>query len=736
MDTTTGHASETTTRTDATATSRAGATAPGYVLTRNEVLRDAVQGIDYRVLYVDADADLGYWIRLDGKTNVPQRISPRHVGDRARVGALVPVADTYSPAPGGGALSAAGAAKRDRAYDVIGGVVSREPEIYQPRERARLLREVETVTGVRPNNAYRYLGLYWRGGMVRDALAPRFANCGGHRAPRDASSPRLGRPKRPGANGKALTEDDLERFREAVRAYRIGRDRSIRGTYEDMIDNLYCVDNGDGTYSTLPADEKPSFDQFRYWYRKNRDVVGEARATTDETAYARNFRPVLGNSSLGVAGPGMAVQFDATIGDIYLVSARDPEKVVGRPVVFAAMDVYSRMIVGLHVCLENASHKMARIGVLNTMSEKVPYCRRFGVDISEEDWPCHFKPVSVYADNGELGVEGAEELVSALGITVVNCPPYRGDLKGIVERMFGWMQVEYLPYRPGYVSRDEGTRGTRDHRRDACLDLASFTKILILAALQHNNGTYMDHYQRTPDQYEAGVRAVPIELWNYGMAHRTGSTQAVPLAQYCPVLHTPATATVTEHGIRCNDLYYASEDLTGMGWFDKARISGRFPVEAYYDETSVNEIYVRVGADCVPVPLVRDYEVFRDKTPEEMEEYGADDRAARASFTQRGDELRTKTKHEVDAVWRDCESRRASAAERRRSLSSDSIAANREEEREILRGLEEARRMQAELGMPGCGPAPAAPPEEGATDRDDPIQRSINDALRSRGLLP
>ncbi len=718
-----------------------------YVFTKREVLKDMLRDIVYRILYVDAENDIVYWIELDGKTNVPRRVSLHQIETQMRLNALLPVADTYSPILDEGGLSAASIAKRDQAYNVIKGVVSKEPEIYQAKERTKLLKEVEDVTNVRSNNVYRYLGLYWRGGMVKDALVPRFVNCGGHRTAQNGTTIRLGRPKQPGSNGKILTEDDYGKFAAAVKAYRIKNKRSIRNTYDDMIDNLYCIKNGDGTYSSLPADEKPSFDQFRYWYRKNRDVVEEKQGTTDETTYERNYRQLLGNSSLSVLGPGMAVQIDATIGDIYLVSTKDPAKVVGRPVIFMTIDVYSRMIVGLHVCLENASHKMARIGLLNTMNEKVSYCRRYGIDITEEQWPCHFKPVNVIADNGELGVEGATELVSSLGITIVNCPPYRGDLKGIVERLFGWIQVKYFPYRPGYVSKDEGTRGTRDHRKDACLDIISFTKILILGILLHNNGTYLDNYQRTPDQYEADVKAVPVELWNYGMEHRTGTTQAVPLRQYCSLLYTPCTATVTEHGIRCNDLYYASECFKEMKWFDKARISGHFPVQAYYDEMSVNTIYVKVGDDYVPCSLVYDYEVFRDKTPEELEEYSAADKAAKAAFTQTGDTYRTNTMHKIEDIWVECRARKVSAAERKNSLSSGSIAKNREEECEILKGFEEAKRKQAEIGLPGDGPAATVPPEpktamdqvqvqtQTDTAAQNPIQQSIDDALRNCGLI-
>src|SRR5699024_11939342 len=63
----------------------------------------------------------------------------------------------------------------------------------------------------------------------------------------------------------------------------------------------------------------------------------------------------LGNSKSETNGPGTRFQIDATIADIYLVSSLDVNKVIGRPVIYAVLDVYSRIITGLYVGLEGPS---------------------------------------------------------------------------------------------------------------------------------------------------------------------------------------------------------------------------------------------------------------------------------------------------------------------------------------------------------------------------------------------
>ena len=48
-------------------------------------------------------------------------------------------------------------------------------------------------------------------------------------------------------------------------------------------------------------------------------------------------------------GPGSRYQIDATPADVYLLSSINTDKVIGRPVVYAVIDVYSRLVVGIYM---------------------------------------------------------------------------------------------------------------------------------------------------------------------------------------------------------------------------------------------------------------------------------------------------------------------------------------------------------------------------------------------------
>jgi hypothetical protein len=103
------------------------------------------------------------------------------------------------------------------------------------------------------------------------------------------------------------------------------------------------------------AEDLPSFGQFRYWYDKHRDAQRADKARRGERAYNLTGRALLGDSTQMASGPGSLYQIDATVGDIYLVSSFDRTRIIGRPVIYVCIDVFSRLVTGIAVTLEGPS---------------------------------------------------------------------------------------------------------------------------------------------------------------------------------------------------------------------------------------------------------------------------------------------------------------------------------------------------------------------------------------------
>ena len=168
----------------------------------------------------------------------------------------------------------------------------------------------------------------------------------------------------------------------------------------------------------VPPEKRPTFNQFRYWYEaENSDLEKNVTSRKGAKKYALENRAILGTSTQETIGPGSRYQIDATIADVYLVSKYQRNWIIGRPIVYVIIDVFSRMIVGVYVGLEGPSWLGAMMALANAASNKVPFCQKFGINIDEEQWACHHLPDCILGDRGELAGMTVETMIPNLFIT-------------------------------------------------------------------------------------------------------------------------------------------------------------------------------------------------------------------------------------------------------------------------------------------------------------------------------
>ena len=246
----------------------------------------------------------------------------------------------------------------------------------------------------------------------------------------------------------------------------------------------------------------------------------------------------------------------------------------------------------MYVGLEGPSWTGAMMALCNAASDKVAFCREYGIEIEESQWPCRYIPDTILADRGEMESKSVETLINTLNIRVDNAPPYRADMKGIVEQFFRTVNTKTTVFLPGYVKPDMLQRGGHDYRLDAKLDLSQFTRIIIQCVLNHNNEHYLDGYERTEDMIEDDVLPVPIKLWQWGISHRSGALRSVPEKTLRLCLMPTGTATVTGKGIRFKGLVYLCERAVREHWFENARAKGSFRVKVSYDPRNMSSIYI------------------------------------------------------------------------------------------------------------------------------------------------
>lgn len=500
---------------------------------------------------------------------------------------------------------------RDKAFEIVEDLVAHQPAIYFEDKRWDLIvacirKNKEKNGNTTHKTIYLYLRRYWQRGQTKNALLPDYSNCGAKGETRK-SNPEVkrGRPRKYSDEiGLNVSEDMRKVFSVAVsRFYASNSKFSLQGSYDEMIRKFFCnreIDYESGRVIYLPKDEVatsgfPTIGQFTYWINQDHNRPDIKRKRVGNKAYDKDLRGLLGTSNAGVWGPGSRYQIDATIADVYLLSRIDRTKIIGRPVIYIVIDVFSRMIVGLYVGLEGPSWVGAMMAIANTVTDKQAFCKKFNIVIEPHEWPCHHLPSTILGDKGEIEANIINTLMNNFNVLIENASAYRADWKGIVEQRFKLLPAIFKPYVPGYIETDFRERGGKDYRLDAVLDLDQFTQIIIECTLYYNNDHEFKNYDRDRDLASENIPAVPVELWEWGIANRSGQLRDYPEELVKFSLLPSKLATVTMFGIKLGGVYYTCQRAMEELWFDSARQNKTWKVKVSYDPRDANVIYLH---DC------------------------------------------------------------------------------------------------------------------------------------------
>lgn len=552
----------------------------------NDVFVDKDANKTFRVLWVSTD--FYYVIAIEGRSGIPIKMTREAVVNGFSTGKFEKILDPVQlnvREP-----SKKSKERRDKLWDLVQETFCNEPSIYEKNDRGRLINELSFKTGMPKDSLYKLLRRYWKYGKVPNAFLPNYLKCGGRGKERPLSS--SGRPTKKGrVRGKLLDEKDYVNFEYAIRNYYLTKQEStMEKTFKRMLSECYSFLDEHNVIKLLPVGQLPSFRQLTYWYYKKYNIKQEIQKRKGNNEFELTGRAITGKADFGLMGPGSQFQIDATIGDIYLVSRFNRKDIIGRPVMYFVIDAFSRLIAGMYIGLEGPSWAGMMEALYNASVDKVSYCRQYGIEITEEQWPCHHVPAVLLGDRGELESHKADKLVTALGIRVDNTPPFRGDLKPFIERFFRTINTTVsMPLLPGNTIKK---RKGHDYRLDATLDLWQFTQIMIHCVLYYNNHHYLASFEKNAQMMQSDVEAIPIKLWNWGITNQSGILRTFPEETIRLALLPSGKASVTEKGICFQELYYTSAKMRNDLWFEKARKKGRHQVDVSYDPRDLGRIYV------------------------------------------------------------------------------------------------------------------------------------------------
>lgn len=402
----------------------------------------------------------------------------------------------------------------------------------------------------------------------------------------------------------SLTKDE-KNMRWALNKFYFSYEKhSLKTAYTLMLKAKYCDGNGE----LLP--KYPTFNQFRYFYRKRKNNQTYYISRNGLTNYQRNNRPLLGDGVQEFAkAPGMGM-LDSTVCDIYLINKSGG--IIGRPILTACIDAYSSLCCGYSLSWEGGVYSLRQL-MLNVITDKQELCREHGINISQQEWDSSYCPGVLVTDQGTEYKSANFEQIVELGVKVVNLPVYRPELKGSVEKFFSIIQDLFRPYLKGkgVIEPDFQERGAHDYRKDACLTLEQFERVLIRCILYYNSQRIIENFPYTEEMMKAQIPPHASDIFRYGLSLDGVNLISMDKEQLMLTLLPRTTGKFTRSGLIVNNVRYKNKD------FAEKYLSGGTVTVAYNPEDS-EYVWLIDRGNYIKFELIESR--FRNKNFEQIEE--------------------------------------------------------------------------------------------------------------------
>lgn len=389
---------------------------------------------------------------------------------------------------------------------------------------------------------------------------------------------------------KSETQEQKD-FRWAIDTfYYSAKKMSLRSAYDMMLLSRYT--DSDGCLMNF----YPSWHSFRHYFydggynMKSRSTISR-NGLTD---YQRNKRPLFG-SAMGWKDKIGTFQMDATQADIYLVSRLDKSAVIGRPNIYMAVDTATQLIAGIYIGLDAGEQAVINC-LANAATDKVEFCKQFGIDIKLDEWPNTGLPGEIITDKGKefIGTR-MEELAMKYGIDFESLPPFRPDGKSLVEKSFDLIQQKYKPTLrgKGVIESDAQERWAVDYRSQAVLTLEDFTKVIIHCVLYLNSRRFIQDCQVRE------VSHVASELWKW--YNSQGDSIVIPVSgERLYQFGLPRkSATLSRKGINNQGLWYTGAEFKKL--LERKKVGDT--IQIAYDPDNVSRVYLIDGMEYIPFEL-------------------------------------------------------------------------------------------------------------------------------------
>ena len=182
-----------------------------------------------------------------------------------------------------------------------------------------------------------------------------------------------------------------------------------------------------------------------------------------------------------------------------------------------------------------------------------------------------------------------------------------------MEKFFSIIQDLFRPYLKGkgVINPDFQERGAHDYRKDACLTLEQFEKILIRCILFYNTQRVLNNFPYTDDMLENRIQPYANDIFQYGLSLDGVNLIDINKKQIELTLMPRTTGKFTRTGLIVNNVRYKNKN------FSEQYLSNK-EVSVAYNPDDSGYVWLIDNGEYIKFELIESR--FQNKNFKEIEE--------------------------------------------------------------------------------------------------------------------
>jgi hypothetical protein len=382
----------------------------------------------------------------------------------------------------------------------------------------------------------------------------------------------------------------------------IAADKRIPSPKPDMPERVQMIvdsafvkrfrqENGEMVAIDPKLGEYPNARQIQRVLEKSIPKLQRLLERTTKGHFKRSLRGLIARSWKGVVGPGHTWAIDSSIADVYLRSSVNRAWIIGRPIVYIIVDVWSTAIVGFYVCLDGPSWDMAKVALFSAVANPQLLGSLWDYEITPSLFPAPSMCAMLLCDRGEYLSQAAKVTGAKLIPNLAYTPPYRPDLKGLVEVLHRIEKDRQFYFIPGAIDqRREEYELRRFDPSESVMTIPEYVAFLHETFTTYNltapRDDRLDVFMRA-----AGVFPSPSGLWRYGHEVGVGVRRHLSETKLITELLPSEMASVTRRGVKFLGMEYSSPEIEEREWTARARNFGAWDIQSHYFPGSVSRLW-------------------------------------------------------------------------------------------------------------------------------------------------